>query len=291
MPLLVSVAAVVVLDPSVVLGATVKGKVINTHKLLNPVWIEAAGLAKDEKTHRFTFREPVSTVPLEARQLTGHFSKELCLVALTEGNAAPKPKPLRLVIEGGRTSLVTLVVASGQEIRFENHDPTPHAIYEVTGQHGLSKATMEPEAVRSWTPPGPGKYELRDELSPSLRSWIVVEPRAAEVFFPNKGEFAINLEPGKYTLQAYYSGDPVGTAMPFEVTMSRPSRSGPRGVNAATTARELSTAQAPNAPRRRSPARATSWRLPASPTLGLATPSVIARMQKACRPSPLTSRR
>lgn len=218
-PLLVSVTAVVVLDPSVVLGATVKGKVINTHKLLNPVWTEAAGLAKEEKTHRFTFREPVSTVPLEARQLTGHFSKELCLVALTDANAAPKSKPLRLVIEGGRTSLVTLVVASGQEIRFENHDPTPHAIYEVTGQHGLTKATMEPEAVRSWTPPGPGKYELRDELSPSLRSWIVVEPRAAEVFFPNKGEFAINLEPGKYTLQAYYSGDPVGTAMPFEVLL------------------------------------------------------------------------
>jgi plastocyanin len=208
-------ASAALLVPSAVLAATtVKGKVVNTSELMNPVWNEA----KNPDAHRFTFREPASSVPAELRKLRGLLSKELCLVALSEGNASPKPRPLKVVIEGGRTNYVTIVVAAGQEIRFENHDPTDHKIYEVSGKGQFDAGNMKPEGTRTWTPPGPGKYEIRDELAPSLRSWVVVEPRAVEAFFPNrKGDFVINLEPANYKLRAYYNGEPVGEELPLEI--------------------------------------------------------------------------
>ena len=71
--------------PSGVLAATIKGKVGNTHDLLNPVWNEA----KDPAAHRFTFREPSPSVPPDVRILRGHMQKELCIVALTEDDTDP----------------------------------------------------------------------------------------------------------------------------------------------------------------------------------------------------------
>jgi hypothetical protein len=187
------------------------------------VWNEA----KDPGSHRYTFREPSPSVPADARILRGHLSKEVCIVALTEGKAEPLKKPIRVVVEGGRTSPVTLVVAEKQEILFENHDPWDHAIYEVSEKGGLTRGTMTPEKAgseshkRTWTPPGPGVYEIRDEISPGLRSWVVVEPRTHRALFPNrKGDFdKLELDPGNYTLVAYYSGKQVAT--PFEVKPAR----------------------------------------------------------------------
>lgn len=200
------------LPPSLGIAATVKGKVVNTHELLNPVWAEA----KEAAAHRYTFREPSPSVPVDARVLRGHLSKEVCIVATAEG--APPPKAaIRIKIEGGRTSAVTLVIAPGQEIKFENRDPTPHIFYEVNGK-GLPEGVMAPDSSRTWTPPGPGKYEFRDKLSPSLRSWIIVEPNVVKAIFPNrKGDFAMDLEPGKYTLQTYFNGEKVGEPQQIEV--------------------------------------------------------------------------
>lgn len=201
------------LVPTAVIAATAKGRVVNTQDLLNPVWNEA----KDPNAHRYTFREPAASVPPDSRILRGHLPKELSLVALAEG-AQPLKTPLRIKIEGGRTSFVTLVVPPGQEIRFENHDPTPHSIYEKSGAGGFTKGTMQPEGARSWTPPGPGTYEIRDELSPSLRAWVVVEPKAMKSVYPNrKGEFAMELEPGTYELRAYHNGAVVGEPMNVDI--------------------------------------------------------------------------
>ena len=199
--------------PSVALAAanvvTVKGKVTGTGKLLNPAWNEA----KDPKTHRFTFREPSLTVRQDVRNLTGYLPKELCIAALVDGKA-PTPKvPLRVTIAGGRTSPVTLVVAEGQQIQFENLDPFPHTLYD-TGAKGFAAVETPAAKSRSWTPPGAGKYEIRDKTTPSLRSWIVVEPRAVGVGYPDrKGDFAIDLEPGKYKLRGYFNGEPVGSEL------------------------------------------------------------------------------
>jgi plastocyanin len=207
-------ASVSVLGAATALAAvTLKGKVVNTSELLNLVWNEA----KDPKNRRYNFREPAATVPPDLRVLRGHLSKELCIVALAEGAQAMKT-PLRVVVGGGRTSPTTLVIPPGQELQFENRDPFPHNLYEVSGKGGLGEGQMAAEATRNWTPPGPGKYEIRDKLTPSLRSWVVVDAKAKKSVYPNrKGDFAMELEPGAYELRAYFNGEPVGEAMPVEV--------------------------------------------------------------------------
>jgi len=213
--------------PGVALAATitVKGKTTGGNKLLNPVWNEA----KDPARHRYTFREPSPTVRPDVRVLTSHLPKELCIAALVETEGAPNKAPLRVVLAGGRTTPVTLVVAKGQQIQFENQDPFTHKIYD-TGKGGLTAIETAAGKARGWTPPGPGKYEIRDHAAPSLRSWIVVEPRAASVGYPDrKGDFQIDLEPGKYKLRGYFNGEPIGTELdvtvgnaPLEQTLRAP---------------------------------------------------------------------
>ncbi len=192
----------------------IKGKIAGANKLLNGPWNEA----KDPNIHRFTFREPSPTVRQDVRTLTGFLPKELCVVALGAEKSPAPTVPLRMSIGGGRTSPVTLVVAEGQQIQFDNQDPFPHKIYD-TGSKGLAPVETAPYKNRSWTPPAPGKYEIRDQTTPSLRSWIVVEPRTVGVGYPDrKGDFAIELDPGKYKLRGYFNGEPVGAEL--EVTVA-----------------------------------------------------------------------
>jgi plastocyanin len=208
--------------PALVLPAsspavTIKGKVGNTDDLLNPVWNEA----KDPSQNRFDFREPASTVPPDKRILRAHLSKELCIAVLVDSPPAPQKKKHKMTIAGGRTSPVTIVIAPGDEIEFVNKDPFEHDIYEISGKGGFGEGNMLENGSRAWSPPGPGKYELRDKLAPSVRSWVVVEPKVVKTFFPNRhGEFfgpPTDLEPGIYTLRAYFDGEPVGDAMPIDL--------------------------------------------------------------------------
>lgn len=210
----IGIALAFVIVPGVAFAAnTVKGKLSGADKLMNPVWAEA----KDPNAHRYTFREPSPTVRPDVRTLTGYLPKELAIVALGEKGTAQKV-PVNVIIAGGRTTPVTIVVPEGQVIQFENRDPFPHKIYD-TGNKGLVAAEMATTKNRSWTPPGPGKYEIRDEMAPSLRSWVVVEPKAIASTYPDrKGDFAIDLEPGPQKLRAYFNGEPVGQELDVVIT-------------------------------------------------------------------------
>jgi len=199
------VALAIVALPGVALAVTAKGKVTGQEKLLNPAWNEA----KDPNQHRYTFREPSPTVRPDVYTLSGFLPKELAIVVLSDKAAASKT-PVIVSIAGGRTSPVTIVVPQGQVIQFDNRDPFPHKIYD-TGGKGLGAVETASSKNRSWTPPGPGKYEIRDEFAPSLRSWVVVEPKAQAVVYPDKkGEFTLDVEPGPYKLRGYFNGEPVG---------------------------------------------------------------------------------
>ena len=93
----------------------------------------------------------------------------------------------------------------------------PHRMYGV-GQTTFPPGDMVGMAARDWTAPGPGKYEIRDELSPSIRTWVVVESNVAAIAYPSQqtGVFVIpQLPPGEYTLRAFFSGNPVGTPKTF----------------------------------------------------------------------------
>ena len=200
-----SVALALFLVPSVAFGAvTVKGRLGATQKLLNPVWTEA----EKPQSHRYTFREPSVTTRVDVRTLTSQIDKEVAVVAINEAGGA-KVKG-NMVIVGGRITPVTLVITQGESVQIENKDPFPHKVYDV-GNKGLQPGETPPNKARVWAPPAPGKYEIRDQAAPSVRAWIVVEPKAAAVAYPDrKGEFAIDLEPGKYKLRAYHNGEAVG---------------------------------------------------------------------------------
>jgi hypothetical protein len=204
--------ALLAVPGAAVAAVAVKGKVVGTVKLLNPVWNEA----KDPKANRYTFREPSPTVRSDVRTLVGYTPKELCIAALGD-KGAPARAALKVTVAGGRTSPVTLVVAEGQQIQFENQDPFPHKLYDV-GNKGFQAVELGAAKTRSWTPPGPGKYEIRDQLAPSIRSWIVVEPRTSGVGYPDRqGNFVIDLEPGRYSLQGYFNGAAVGSPLQVNV--------------------------------------------------------------------------
>lgn len=213
-----AIAAALIAIPIVAVAAgpvTVKGKTIGASKLLNPVWEEA----RDPALHRYTFREPSATVRTDVRTLTAFLPKELCVAALIDGEGQPLKAPLRVVVAGGRTSPVTLVVAKGQQIQFENQDPFAHKLYVVgPDPKGFAPTETGPAKTRGWTPPGPGKYEIRDQLAPSLRSWIVVEPHVASIGYPDrKGDFQIDLDPGKYKLRGYFKGEPIGAELDITI--------------------------------------------------------------------------
>src|SRR5690606_2080858 len=127
----------------------------------------------------------------------------------------PKMKPVDVLVGGGRTTPVTLVVTPGTELHFKNTDPFPHRLFGVELQ-SFGPSDMAKGADRVWTVPEAGDYEIRDELVPSVRMWIVSEPKAAAYGFPDlHGQFQVELAtPGEYTVQPYFAGKPVGKPIP-----------------------------------------------------------------------------
>ncbi len=194
---------------------TIKGKVEGGRKLFNPVWLEAA----TPSNHRYTFRQPSTTVGSAAKKLSAYLPKELAVVALGDG-AQPSSTPVQIHVSGGRTDPVTIVIPVGQNIQFVNDDPFPHQLYDTKlVKDGLGKEATKSGGQRVWKPPAAGVYEIRDVLFPSVRSWVVVEAKAVATGRVNfKGEFAVpGLAPGAYELQGYHAGKKVGASLKIEV--------------------------------------------------------------------------
>jgi hypothetical protein len=194
-------------------ASKLRGRVDGFRNLLNPVWAEA----RDPKQHGYSFREPVATVRAEFRRLFPHAPKEICVAALAAG-PQKAPPPVLVRVGGGRTTPVTIVVPPNTRLSFQNTDPFKHRL------HGVNIATFQPAdtlrgANRDWTVPGPGVFEIRDELAPSLRMWVIGDPNVAAIAYPSlKGDFALSVDqPGEYTVQAYFAGKKVGPALPVTV--------------------------------------------------------------------------
>jgi hypothetical protein len=207
--------ALVATAPGWASAAGVKGRVTGYEHLRNPVWVAA----KDPDRHGYSFREPVTTVPAAMRKLFPQVSKEIMVVAL---GAGPKGagKAVSVRVSGGRTTPVTLVVTPGTEIRFKNADPFDHRLYGV-GLATFPASSTAKGALRRWTPQEEGRYELRDELAPSLSMWVVAEPTVVATALPSTdGRFSLNIEEaGQYTLQAYFAGEAVGR--PLSIVVDR----------------------------------------------------------------------
>jgi hypothetical protein len=195
-------------------AAHVRGTVVGYQHLLNPVWEEA----KDTERHLYSFREPVPTVRAEFRRLYPHIPKELCLALLSTERATPQ-KPVLIRLGGGRTAPVTIVVAPGTQLQFQNTDPFAHRLFAVGAAGTFPASDTVKGGVRSFTAPASGTVEIRDEAAPSLRMWIITEPNVAAIAYPSlKGDFVLSADtPGDYRVQAYFAGKKVGPEVPVKV--------------------------------------------------------------------------
>jgi hypothetical protein len=210
------VAVAVVLVPAVAHAAKLRGRVDGFRNLLNPVWADA----RDPKSHGYSFREPVPTVRPEFRRLFPHAPKEICVAALAATPQKPTP-PVLVRIGGGRTTPVTIVAPPGTRLTFQNTDAFRHRLYGV-GISSFQPADTLRGANREWSVPGPGTFEIRDELAPSLRMWVIGEPTVAAIAYPSmKGDFGLTVEtPGDYVVQAFFAGKKVGPAIPVTVDVA-----------------------------------------------------------------------
>jgi len=198
--------------PATARAASVRGKVQGHQFLVNPVW----GQARKPDQHGYSFREAVPTVRAEFRKLFPHMPKELCIAAFSSTPQTPHPLLVRL--GGGRTTPVTVVVPPKTELQIKNTDPFTHRLYAVDDK-AFSAADTIKGGIRKWSVPEAHVYEIRDEVAPSLRSWVVGEPNVAAIAYPSlAGDFILGLaEPGAYKLQAYFCGKKVGAEVAIEI--------------------------------------------------------------------------
>lgn len=187
----------------------IRGKVSGFQNLTNPVWTES----RDPSSHSYTFREPSPTVSANMRRLFPYIPYEVCVVALSSSDKS-KLADRVVRVAGGRTSAMTLVVPPGTAIKFRNGDPFAHRLFGVDVPT-FGASDMRPGAERVWTVPAAGVFEIRDELVPSVRMWVIGEPKAAGVAFPNlDGVFSLEItEPGEFTVRAYFAGKAIGNAL------------------------------------------------------------------------------
>lgn len=199
------------LAPAAVSSAppNVRGKIAGQEKLVVEVYAEAAKTS----SHRWTWREPSPAVQAQHRALAPNPSRDICVAALTSGTASPPDQPILMALTGGRVTPTTIVVAPKTKLSFQSFDPFPHRLY-IVGSKEFGPSDMAANARRDWSAPGPGRYEVRDELFPSVRTYIVVDPQAVLVTYPGRdGSFALALTPGDYVLKAFFGGKPVGKPM------------------------------------------------------------------------------
>jgi hypothetical protein len=190
----------------------VKGKISGYEKLVPEVYAEAA----KPDSRRWTWREPSPSVDPKFRALSANPSRDICIAATTGANQ--EKQEFLMTVTGGRVVPTTIVVSPNTQLAFKNFDPFKHRIYitSATGQKLLNADDLQPNAMRTWAAQGPGRYEVRDELYPSVRTYIVVDPQVVGVAYPGRdGAFVFSLPGGDYVLKAFFNGKPVGKQVNF----------------------------------------------------------------------------
>lgn len=192
----------------------VKGRITGHEKLVPEVYAEAA----KPEARRWTWREPSPSVNAQFRTLSANPSRDICIAATTGANQ--EKQQFLMTVTGGRVFPTTIVVTPNTELAFKNFDPFKHRIY-ITGpgeQKLLAPEDLQPNAVRKWAAQGAGRYEVRDELFPSIRTFIIVDPQVVQVAYPGRdGAFGFSLPAGDYVLKAFFNGRAVGKQINFTV--------------------------------------------------------------------------
>jgi len=207
-PVTLAALAALALMTSSALAGSVRGKISGQEKLQPDVYLEAS----KGDSHRFTWREPSPVVRAEFRNLTANPSRDVCIGAFSASNQPAHP-PILVKITGGHTNPTTLVIAPGTRISFENRDPFPHRLY-IVGNDAWKAEDTGAGGRREWAATSQGRIEFRDQLFPSVRMFVLVDPQVVDVAFPARdGSYALNLPAGDYVLKAFFNGRQVGRAL------------------------------------------------------------------------------
>lgn len=186
----------------------VRGRISGQEKLVPDVYAEAA----KPEAKRWTWREPSPSVDAKFRALAPNPSRDICIAATRAEDQGPL-EPLRMTVTGGRVFPTTIVVTPGTQLVFKNFDPFKHRLY-VVGQKTMAPEDQDANRERKWAAPGPGRYEVRDELFPSVRTFILVDKQVAAISYPGRdGAFGFSLPGGEYVLKAFFNGRAVGKPM------------------------------------------------------------------------------
>jgi plastocyanin len=186
----------------------VKGKIAGQEKLVAEVYAEAT----KPESRRWTWREPSPSVAAQFRTLSANPSRDLCIAATSSANSGPQ-EAIRMTVTGGRVYPTTIVVSPGTPLAFKNFDPFKHRLY-VVGNPSFKAEDLGPNQSRSWSASGAGKYEVRDELFPSVRTFVIVDPQVVQVAYPGRdGAFGFSLPAGDYVLKVFFAGKQVGKSV------------------------------------------------------------------------------
>jgi hypothetical protein len=183
-----------------------RGKLVGWDRLMPQVYAEAA---KDD-LRRYVWREPSPTVNSDFRKLSANVSRDVCVAVF--GTAAAQPhEPVSLKVTGGRVTPSTIVLAPGSRISFKNDDPFVHVLYE-SGNPQWAPNEIAPGSSREWSSTSPGVHIIRDQLFPSVVTYVVIDPQVVEFALPDRqGAFTIPLSaPGEYTVKVFFEGKAVG---------------------------------------------------------------------------------
>lgn len=191
----------------------VKGRVTGYDKLVLEAYQEA--MRPDAK--RWSWREPSAFVGTQYRTPSAIPHRDICVAIVGQSNATPF-ELMAMSITGGRIYPSTIVIPPGSKLQFKNNDPFTHRLY-VVGNAAWRAEDLRASGSREWTAPnGSARFEFRDELFPSVRAYVVVDPQVAQFAYPKAdGQFTANVAAGDYILRAYFGGKPVSKPMSITV--------------------------------------------------------------------------
>jgi hypothetical protein len=178
--------------------------------------LDAYAEAAKPDSKRWTWREPSPYVAEQYRSLGASPQRDVCIVAV--GSSGGAFEPMLMNVTGGRVTPSTIVVTPGTKLSFKNLDPFAHKLFLV-GNNAWRAENQAPNASREWTAPnGSNRFEFRDELFPSVRAYVVIEPQATAFAYPQRdGTFTMNLGSGDYILKAFFGGKNVGKPVSIAV--------------------------------------------------------------------------
>lgn len=200
--LFVALATVITLT-SPAWGAKLQGKVVVSKGLVESLAEQEREEADAQRA--YYWNEPNGMIPVRPPAVRPN--SDLAMVLVKEGAAAPTPDELTTVkVRAASLERNVVVTRPGSTIRFRNVGPFDHELYSP-GMPGFKPERQSRDAFRPIEFAKEGIFEVRCQLQPHFRGYVVVTNATTVVPMRKDGTFSIDeLEPGKYTIKVFHRG-------------------------------------------------------------------------------------